>query len=156
MENLSKHITYKESVHSDTAKRLGILNKPDENQLKYMKDLATRIFEPLREHFGVPIYISSFFRSRALNKALKGATSSQHMYGQAMDIDADTFGQITNKQIFDYIKDNLPFDQLILENVSSDGTGGWVHVSLNGYDNRREILIMEIVNNKQIYKKYDT
>ena len=154
MDNISKHITYKEATQSDTAKRLGIINDPDANQLLCMQDLATRIFEPLREHFGVPIYISSFFRSKVLNKAIKGATSSQHMKGQAMDIDADMFGQVTNKQIFNYIKDNLVFDQLIDECIGEDGTGGWVHVSLNGNNNRGEILTMRIVDNKKIYTKY--
>lgn len=154
MINISTHITYKEATQSDTAKRLGITNEPNAEQLLCMQDLATRIFEPLRAHFCVPIYISSFFRSIDLNKAIGGATSSQHMKGQAMDIDADMFGIINNRQIFNYIKDNLVFDQLIDECIGPDGTGGWVHVSLNGDNNRHEVLVMHMDGNKKIYEQY--
>jgi zinc D-Ala-D-Ala carboxypeptidase len=135
MESLSKHISYEEAIHSDTAKRLGILNIPNAEQLINMRNLATRIFEPVRAHFNVPIYISSFFRSSALNKAVGGATASQHMAnnGAAMDIDADRYGGITNQQIFDFIKDTLDFDQLILEN-------GWVHCSYKEKGNRKQIV----------------
>lgn len=156
MENISLHISYKEATHSDVGKRLNIDNTPNEKQLQCMQDIATRVFEPLREYFGVPIYISSFFRSKALNKAIKGATGSQHMKGQAMDIDADNskYGFVTNGEIFDYIRKNLVFDQLILENVSEDGTGGWVHVSLNGDSNRGEVLTMKIIDNKKVYERF--
>jgi zinc D-Ala-D-Ala carboxypeptidase len=154
MVNISTHISYLEATRSDTAKRLGISNDPNAEQLVCMQDVATRIFEAIRAHFCVPIYVSSFFRSSALNKAIGGATSSQHMKGQAMDLDADMFGIITNRQIFDYIKDNLVFDQLIDECIGPDGTGGWVHVSLNGDNNRGEILVMHMEGNKKVYEKY--
>jgi hypothetical protein len=152
MINISPHITYEEATHSDVAKRLGILNEPDGHQLLCMKDIATRIFEPLRANFCIPIYVSSFFRSSALNKAIKGAKGSQHLLGQAMDLDADMFGIITNKQIFDYIKDNLIYDQLIAEGlVEGSLEPRWVHCSYDSKLNRGEILICEIVNNKPKY-----
>jgi hypothetical protein len=140
MDNISPHITYSEATHSDTAKRLGIPNVPDETQLANMKVLAEKVFEPLREHFGVPIYVSSFFRSALLNKQLKGAKKSQHMSGEAMDLDAEKFGGVTNKDIFEYILDNLDYDQLIWEFGTNDEPD-WVHVSFTTTrPNRKQVL----------------
>lgn len=140
MENISLHITYEEATRSNTAKRLGISNDPNSEQLSSMKELATRVFEPLRAHFGVPIYISSFFRCDALNKAVKGSSNSQHVKGEAMDIDANIFGHVTNKQIFEYIKDNLDYDQLIWE-FGNEDEPDWVHVSYTiNKPNRKQII----------------
>lgn len=140
MDNISPHISYAEATHSDTAKRLGLPNIPYPTQLECMQELATRIFEPLREHFGVPIYISSFFRSERLNKAIRGAKGSQHMLGEAMDIDAEKFGGVTNKQIFEFIRDNLEFDQLLWE-FGTDEEPDWVHVSFTTRKpNRNQVL----------------
>ena len=156
MERISKNCSYKEAVHSDTAKRLDIINEPNEEQLVFMRDLATRIFEPIREHFSVPIYISSFFRSSVLNKAIKGSTSSQHLKGQAIDIDADIYGKVTNKQIFEYIKDNLEFDQLIAEGlIEGSDNPAWIHCSYVNGNNRREILVHTVINKKAKYYIYD-
>lgn len=141
MQEISPHISYEESVRSNTAKRIGILNNPDPKQLQAMHEIAMAIFEPLRNHFKVPIYISSFFRSTALNKVVKGSRRSQHILGEAMDLDAHIFGYITNKDIFEYIKNNLEFDQLIWEYGDSTEPD-WVHVS---YTTRRP-------NRKQIIK----
>jgi hypothetical protein len=123
-----------------------------------MRVLAEKVFEPLREHFGVPIFISSFFRTAQLNKLLGGAKGSQHMAnnGAAMDLDAEVFCGITNKDIFDYIKGNLEFDQLIYEDVKSDGSAGWVHVSYSEGKNRRQVLTMTLKDGKQIYSEYGT
>ncbi len=154
MLKISEHITYAEAIRSDTAKRLGIDNTPNEEQLKNMESVAVNVFEPLRDNFCVPIYIPSFFRSKLLNKAIAGSTNSQHMNGEAIDLDADMFGIITNKQIFDYIKDHLKFDQLIAEDVKPDGKIEWVHVSYKDTGNRNEILTMTIVNGKKHYEIY--
>lgn len=156
MTKISEHVAYSEVIRSDTAKRKGIKNNPSDIQLERIKLFAEKVFEPLRNYVGVPIFISSCFRSKALNKALGGATSSQHMAnnGAAMDLDADIFKGVTNKEIFDYIKDNLDFDQLIIENVGKDGTGGWIHVSYKEFNNRKEVLRMTIKNGKSTYTKY--
>ena len=111
---ISKHISYKEATQSQTAVRKGINNEPDAYQLQNMQVLAEKVFEPLREHFGVPIAINSFFRSQKLNKAIGGAAGSQHTQGRAIDID-DTLGGVSNKQMFDWIRENLDYDQLIWE-----------------------------------------
>ena len=153
MEKISAHIAYSEAIRSEQAKRENISNEPNAVQLACMKLVAERVFESAREHFDVPIYISSFFRSSALNKAIRGAKGSQHMKGEAMDLDCDVYGEITNKELFDYINENCYFDQLILENVGKDGTGGWVHCSYKKEGNRNEVLIMTKINGESTYTK---
>ena len=141
---ISKHISEKEATKSITAMRLGLANTPDGNILSNMKNVAEHIFEPLRKWVGGPIKINSFYRSEALNKAIGGATkngkqTSQQCYGQAMDID-DIYGHKTNAEMFNYIKDNLNFDQMIWEFGDSTNPD-WVHVSyVSDSVNRNRIL----------------
>ena len=157
MGTISKHITYAEATHSYTAKKYGIDNTPTEAHLTNMVKVAEAVFEPLREHFGKPIYVSSFFRSAALNKKLPGAKNSQHLAnnGAAIDIDADMFGGLSNTDIFEYIKDNLEFDQLIAEHKGDNGPA-WVHVSFNEGKNRKQILIAtrDELSGKEIFLPY--
>src|SRR5690606_9646489 len=141
---ISKYITYKEATKSQTATRLGIDNKPTEDHLAAMKHVASEVFDKVRAHFGVPLGVSSFYRGPELNKAIGGSKTSQHMKGEAIDIDADMYGDITNKEIFDYIRENLTFDQLIGEGKTGDGDFAWVHVSLKrAGKNRGEVLLAE-------------
>ena len=147
---ISKHISYKEATQSQTATRKGISNDPDAYQLQNMQLLAEKVFEPLREHFGVPIAINSFFRSQKLNKAIGGAAGSQHTQGRAIDID-DTLGGVSNKQMFDYIKNHLDFDQLIWE-FGDNNNPAWVHISyVSESENRRRVLKASKKNGKTIY-----
>ena len=150
---VSKNITYKEATHSTTAKRLGIDNTPNAEQFSNMVYVAENVFQPIREHFGTPIYVSSFFRSDGLNKAIKGSINSTHKKGEAMDLDADVYGGVTNAQIFNYIKDNLEFDQLIWE-FGTDDEPAWVHVSLSKRNNRNQILRAYKVDGKTKYEIY--
>ena len=150
---VSKNITYKEATHSTTAKRLGIDNTPNAEQFSNMVYVAENVFQPIREHFGTPIYVSSFFRSDGLNKAIKGSINSTHKKGEAMDLDADVYGGVTNAQIFNYIKDNLEFDQLIWE-FGTDEEPAWVHVSLSKRNNRNQILRAYKVDGKTKYEIY--
>ena len=124
---ISKHVSYKEGVRSNTAMRLGIENIPNEEQLENMRCIADNIFEPLRSYVGGPIKINSFYRCPELNKAIGGSTTSQHCKGQAMDID-DTFGRMTNAEMYEFIKNHLDFDQIIWE-FGDDDNPNWVHVS---------------------------
>jgi len=124
---ISKHISYKEGVYSNTAIRRDINNDPNEEQLENMKLIADEVFEPLRVWVGGPIKINSFFRSPELNTAIGGSATSQHCKGQAMDID-DTFGKATNAEMYHWIKENLDFDQMIWE-FGDDDNPNWVHVS---------------------------
>jgi len=150
---VSKNISYKEATHSTTAKRLGIDNTPNAEQFSNMVYVAENVFQPVREHFGVPIYVSSFFRSEALNKAVRGSSSSTHTKGEAMDLDADVFEGVTNAQIFEYIKNNLEFDQLIWE-FGTDENPAWVHVSLSKRNNRKQVLKAVRVDGKTHYEIY--
>ena len=136
---ISKHISEKEATKSVTALRLGLDNTPDGDTLNNMKIVAEKIFEPLREYVGGAIKINSFYRSSALNEAIGGSTRSQHCKGQAMDID-DIYGHKTNKEMFEWIKENLDFDQMIWEFGNEDNPD-WVHVSYVSEDkNRNRIL----------------
>lgn len=158
MQRISKHISYQEAIKSNTASKLGIANSPNKEQLANMILLAENVFEPIREHFKVPIYISSFFRSEKLNNALKGAKNSQHLCnnGAAIDVDADIFGSITNKDIFDYVFNNLTFDQLIWE-FGTETNPDWVHISYNADNNRGEVWVAyKDQNNRTKYKLYNT
>jgi zinc D-Ala-D-Ala carboxypeptidase len=134
---LSEHLDLSEVTRSNEAKRKGISNMPTPEHIENFKKLAENIFEPIRKHFGVPILISSGYRSKELNKAIGGATTSQHLLGQAIDIDMDgSSSGVTNKMVFDYIKANLNFDQLINEFDYS-----WVHVSYNPTGKQRKQIL---------------
>ena len=139
MKNISKHVSYKEGVRSNTALRLGIENTPNAEQLEKMEIVAKKVFEPLREWVGGPIKVNSFFRGEKLNKAVGGSTKSQHMSGQAMDID-DGFGHRSNADMYGFIKENLNFDQMIWE-FGDDENPDWVHVSfVSKEENRNRCL----------------
>ena len=136
---ISKHISYKEGVYSRTALRLGIKNKPTKQQLNNMVKLAEEVFAPLREYANGPIKINSFFRSPELNTAIGGSTKSQHCHGQAIDID-DTYGHLTNAEMYKFIKKHLDFDQMIWE-FGDDDNPDWVHVSyVSPQENRNRCL----------------
>jgi len=138
-ENISKHITYKEATYSPTAVRKGITNSPIDVQLSRMKELAEEVFEPCRLEFKEPIYINSFFRSITLNSVIGGSSTSQHCAGEAFDIRLGHNSELTNKQLFYYIKDNLDFDQLIWE-FGNDNSPKWIHVSYRKGENRKQVL----------------
>ena len=125
---LSNNLSLSEVIKSNTATRKCIDNNPTQEHLESLEDIAENIFQPIREHFKVAIGISSGYRSEALNKAIGGSKTSQHSKGEALDLDADMFGKITNKQIFEFIKENLVFDQLIWE-FGNEDEPNWVHVS---------------------------
>jgi len=153
---ISDHITLAEATKSQLAERKGLSNQPTPEHLENMKHIAANIFEPLRSFFGKPIAITSFYRSAAVNKAIGGASTSQHLTGEAMDIDGDVFGGVANISIFTWIKNNCIFDQLIAEFIEPKGTGGWVHVSLRkDKPNRKEILVAyKDEKGKTKYKPY--
>ena len=136
---ISKHISYKEGVYSNTATRRGIDNTPNDEQLNNMELVANEVFEPLRAWVDGPIKINSFFRSPDLNTAIGGSHKSQHCKGQAMDID-DVFNKATNAEMYHFIKENLDFDQIIWE-FGNDDNPDWVHVSyVSEEKNRRRCL----------------
>jgi hypothetical protein len=150
---LSKHLVLAEVTRSETAKRKGISNMPTPEHIKNFKLLAEKVFEPIREHFKVPILISSGYRSKELNAVIGGSLTSQHCSGEAVDVDMDGTS-ITNKQVFDFIKDNLVFDQLIWEFGTKDNPD-WVHVSYESTGKqRKQILRATKVKGKTVYSAY--
>ena len=150
MKKISNHISYKEATRSDTATRKGIKNEPGDYEIGNMELLAKMVFEPLREWCGGPIRINSFFRSHELNIAIGGSERSQHCEGRAMDID-DTHGYKTNAEMFEYIRCNLGFDQLIWE-YGDECNPDWVHVSYVSEDqNRNRCLKAERREGRTIY-----
>jgi hypothetical protein len=150
---LSNNLLLAEVTRSETAKRKGISNMPTAEHIENFKKLASNIFQPIREHFGKPIIISSGYRSAELNKAIGGSLSSQHCSGEAIDIDMDGT-DITNAQIFYYIKDNLNFDQIIWE-FGTNTNPDWVHVSFAANrSQRKQMLVAKKVNGKTTYIPY--
>jgi hypothetical protein len=137
---ISKHITIKEATQSATATRLKIDNTPSAEVLANMKLVAEKCFEPLREWYGKPITINSFYRSPALNKAVKGAKNSDHVKGMAIDLDAGSNSE--NLKLFNWLKDNVEYKQLIHEYGDKSGPE-WVHISYDPKDLRTQILYIK-------------
>jgi zinc D-Ala-D-Ala carboxypeptidase len=137
---LSKYVSLAEVIRSDTAKRKGIDNSPTAEHLENLKVICDEVFDKVREYFGVPLFISSGYRSAALNKAIGGSATSDHNLGRALDLDQDGHGNgVTNADVFNYIKSNLDFDQLIWE-FGTDKNPDWVHVGYRKGANRKQIL----------------
>lgn len=150
---LSKNLALAEVMRSETAKRKGISNMPTPEHIENFKKLAENVFQPIREHFGIPIHISSGYRSKALNAAVGGSLSSQHCQGEAIDIDMDGTS-ITNKQVFDFIRENVNFDQMIWE-FGTDTNPDWVHVSYESTGKQRKQVLKAVKQaGKTIYKPY--
>ena len=155
MSKLSEHLDLSEVTRSESAKRKGISNMPTEAHIANLKLLAEKIFEPIRTHFRCPIIISSGYRSKELNAAIGGSLTSQHCQGEAIDIDMDgTPNGVTNRMVFDYIKDNLVFDQLIYE-FGDANNPDWVHVSYESTGKqRKQILRATRSGGKTVYSNY--
>ena len=137
---LSKYVSLAEVTRSDTAKRKGIDNSQTAEHLENLKVISEEVFDKVREYFGVPLFISSGYRSAAFNKAIGGSATSDHNLGKALDLDQDGHGNgVTNMDVFKYIKDNLEFDQLIYE-FGTDKNPDWVHVGYRKGANRKQVL----------------
>ena len=146
---LTAHFDLSEFTRSESAKREGLDNTPTPEHLENIKILCEKVLEPIRLRFG-PINISSGYRGKMLNHFIGGAVNSDHCVGRAADIDMDDTGSgVTNKEIFDYIKDNLDYDQLINEFNYS-----WVHVGYRGKENRKQTLRAIKVKGKTTYEAY--
>lgn len=146
MERISKYISYIEATKSNTAIKAGIDNTPNKIQLENMKRVG-KIFDEVREFIGKPLIVSSFFRCDKLNKYLKGSKTSLHCSGCAIDIDSTD--NIYNKQIFDYVKDNCEFTELINEFNYS-----WIHVGYNGNNDKEVLEAYKDLKGKTQYKTY--
>lgn len=137
---LTEHFTLEELTVSPTAKKLGIPNTPTPQHIENMKYCCEKILEPVRAHFGKPVQVNSSYRAPAVNKAVGGSATSQHVNGQAIDFEVPG---IDNKTVADWVADNLEFDQVILEfYTKGDKNSGWVHASIKKEGgNRKQRLI---------------
>lgn len=154
MLNISKHVTYAEAIVSATGSRKGIDNTPTPEALKSMNVTAEKLFEPIREHFEVPIRILSFYRCPELNKAVGGSKTSQHMTGEAMDLQMT--GGVTNRQLWEWLKSSdLEFCQAIYE-FGDDNEPDWIHISYSTVtrSNNRQFLRAIKVKGKTKYIPY--
>jgi uncharacterized protein YcbK (DUF882 family) len=153
MEKISKYVTYKEVTKSNQATALKLANIPNAEQLNNLRLVCVNVFDKVREHFGIPIGISSAYRSIDLNRKIGGSKSSQHCQGKALDIDGDIFGGISNKKIFEYIRKSCTFDQLIWE-FGTENHPNWVHVSYNEGNNRKQVLRAVKIGGKTVYQPF--
>ena len=136
---LSGHFSLAELTKSQTAVRKGIDNKPTLDHIENLTELCTHVLEPTRRNFGKPMVITSGYRSEELCEAIGSSKNSQHAKGEAADF--EMFG-VDNKELAKYIKNNLVFDQLILEFYNPDDpSSGWVHCSYNKEENRKQSLL---------------
>ena len=147
--NLSKSFTLNELTKSQEAIRLGIDNTPNEEQIQNLKILCEKLLQPIRDFYGMPLSISSGYRSVALCEAIGSSAKSQHTKGQAADF--EIFG-VPNKEIAEFIVKNLDYDQCILEFWNeNDPNSGWVHCSYSGNSNRKQYLKAEKLNGRIVY-----
>lgn len=136
-QNLSTNFTLSELTYSPSGVAAGIDNTPPMEAIENLRLLAKHILQPLRNHFKKPVRVTSGYRCPALNKLLGGAKDSQHVLGQAADIKIDG---VANVDIFNFIRGNLPHDQVIAEKLKrDDGNAGWVHVSYSPRHRRQEL-----------------
>ena len=148
---LSENFSLNEFTKSQTATRHNIDNTPSMTEILNLTSLCERVLQPVRNNFQKPMIISSGFRCKELNTKIGGSATSQHVIGQAADI--EVLG-ISNLELSDWIHNNLNYDQLILEfyNEKEGPNSGWVHVSFNNESNRHEYK--EAYKNEQGQTRY--
>ena len=147
--NLSENFTLQELIYSDTAVRMGIDNKPNDETVENLKILCENILEPIRSHFKAPVVVSSGYRSEAVCLAVGSSSKSQHIKGQAVDF--EIFG-IPNKDVTDWVVQNLDYDQCILEFWNDkEPNSGWVHCSYSKNNNRKQYLNAQKLNGRVVY-----
>jgi zinc D-Ala-D-Ala carboxypeptidase len=132
---LSPHFTLGEMCKSQTALRMGLDNDPDEPALDALTTLCVEALEPIREHFGRPVWVNSGYRSPNVNRAIGGMSTSQHCKGEAADIEVPG---LDNEELYLWAADNIDFDQLILEYYTGEESSGWVHVSYVSRETNRK------------------
>ena len=148
--NLSKNFTLHELTKSETALRLDMDNTPEDDHLENLKALVENVLQPVRDHYGKGVKVNSGFRHPKVNAAVGGSTTSDHCKGMAADIEIPG---VPNAELAEWIQENLEFRQLILES-STPGIpdSGWVHVSYNPADNKKQVLTAMKENGKTVYK----
>ena len=136
--NLTRSFTLRELTKSPNALRLGISNEPGPNYINNLRLLATHVLQPIRDHFNLPVTVLSGYRGAELNRAVGGTSTSQHLWGQAADIEIQG---VHNAEVWRWVVNNLEFDQCIAEYLEMDDpAAGWVHVSYKSKGNRGQDL----------------
>jgi len=149
---LSKNFSLAEMTKSQTATRMGMDNNPSEDEVENLRLLCERDLQPVRDHLNHTVSISSGYRNAVLSRKIGSSEKSQHCQGEAADL--EIFGT-PNNEVSDWIKENLMFDQLILEYWEpGQPNSGWVHVSYKKEinSNRKEYLMAIKANGKTEYK----
>jgi zinc D-Ala-D-Ala carboxypeptidase len=143
---LSENFSLQEMTFSPSAIKKGIANKPTDEHVENLRLLCEKVLQPLREHMGCSINVSSGYRAPALNAIIGGSKTSQHCFGQAADVQVEG----RNHEMFDFICKSLDFDQVIWE-FGTDKEPSWVHVSYSKERNRKQILKAIKVGGKTQY-----
>lgn len=149
--NLSKNFSLKELTVSDTATRNNLDNTPNDECIANLKLLVENILQPVRDYYGKPVKVNSAYRSPEVNVLVGGSKTSDHCKGQAADIE---IAGVDTSDLAMYIADNYKFTQVILEfYINGVSDSGWVHVSYDPKNLKREILTAKKVNGKTVYLK---
>ena len=150
---LSANFNLSELTKSQTAERKGIPNNPSPGQIDNLKELCMNVLQPIRSNFDKPVIVSSGYRSAELCIAIGSSIDSQHTEGKAADIEVPG---VDNKELANWIRHNLEYDQLILEFYKEgEPDSGWVHISYNGTENRKQnLLAYKDENKKTRYKPW--
>jgi hypothetical protein len=149
MTQLTKNFSLHELTKSEAALRLGLENEPDEQQLAALKLLAEKVLQPVRDHYNKGVKVNSGLRVLLVNRAIGSKDTSDHVKGQAGDIEIPG---VPNAELAQWIKDNLEFRQLILEFYTPGiPDSGWVHVSFVSGDNKKQVMTATKQNGKTIY-----
>ena len=147
-----RYFSIAELCRSNTAVRLGIDNSPSEIVRVNLEALVENVLDPLRAKWGAPIIVTSGYRCPALNKAVGGATSSQHMIGMAADIHTLSDSRADNMRLLRLLLNSgIVVDQVISENIDAQGRPDWIHVSYNRISNRKSLLTATRLNGKWVY-----
>jgi uncharacterized protein YcbK (DUF882 family) len=147
---LTENFSLAEMTKSETALRLDLPNDPEPEHLENLKVLAENVLQPVRDHFGRGVKVNSAYRHPDVNKAVGGSTTSDHCKGMAADIEIPG---VANADLAEWIKDNCEFRQLILEFYTPGvPDSGWVHVSYNPADNKKQVMTAMKENGKTVYK----
>lgn len=149
---LSENFSLKEMTQSQTALRNNLDNTPNEEQIENLENICKQILQPLREHYNLPLKITSGFRSEQLATLIGSKPTSQHCKGEAVDFEIPG---VDNKQVALKIKNEFSFDQLILEYYNDeDINSGWIHVSLKNSTFENDNRHMSLIKDEQGYKEW--
>jgi zinc D-Ala-D-Ala carboxypeptidase len=148
--NLTQNFTLSEMTKSETALRFGMANDPSETEIENMRLLCENVLQKVRDYYGMGVKVNSGFRHPLVNAKVNGSPTSDHCKGFAADIEIPG---IANPDLAEWIKENCRFRQLILEFYTPGGPpdSGWVHVSYNPADNKKQVLTATKQNGKTVY-----